>query len=1104
MESFGRNDQSHRAPEWRCLAGRLRCCHGGQRHLGSNMCLRQLLQSSWLQRAWRAAFLKHVQSRHPGAWRWTHSGGGPYRAVIFDMGGVLLPSPGRVAAEWEVQNHIPSGTIVKALISGGENGPWMKFMRAEITTEDFLQEFGRLCSEISKTSVPVDSFFSLLTSERVAKQFPVMTEAITQIRAKGLQTAVLSNNFYLPNGKSFLPLDRKQFDVVVESCLEGVCKPDPRMYKLCLERLGRQPSESIFLDDLGPNLKAAAGLGIHTIKVDDPETAVKELETLLGFPLRMPVPNTRPVRKTMEIPKDALEKYLKDLLGIQPTGPLELLQFDHGQSNPTYYIKLANHQLVLRKKPPGTLLPSAHAVEREFRIMKALANAGVPVPKVLDLCEDSSVVGTPFYLMEYCPGLIYKDPSLPGLEPSQRRAIYTAMNRVLCKIHSVDLKAAGLEDYGKHGDYLARQVQTWIKQYRASETSTIPAMERLIEWLPLHLPRQQRTTVVHGDFRLDNLLFHPETAEVLAVLDWELSTLGDPLADVAYNCLAHYLPSGFPIQPGLSDCDLTELGIPTAEDYFRMYCLHMGIPPIENWNFYMAFSFFRIAAILQGVYKRSLTGQASSATAKQTGKLTEFMSNLAWDFAIKEGFQIFKKMPATKPLMRSHHTWSLLRTPGTRSYVTSTDSSPAHASKGALIFSPEGLPPRVRELYQQLKEFMEQHVYPAEPELQRHQVSAERWTPSPLVEDLKEKAKAEGLWNLFLPLETDPKKKYGAGLTNMEYAHLCEVMGTSLYAPEIFNCSAPDTGNMELLVQYGTEEQKARWLIPLLEGKARSCFAMTEPQVASSDATNIESSIREEDGFYVINGHKWWITGILDPRCQLCVFMGKTDPHAPRHQQQSILLVPMDTPGIKIIQPLTVYGLEDAPGGHGEVLFEQVRVPKENIILGPGRGFEIAQGRLGPGRIHHCMRLIGCSERALALMKARGSPCLLSCLLCPQAKSRVAFGKPLVEQGTVLADIALSRVEIEQARLLVLKAAHVMDVAGNKAAALDIAMIKMVAPSMASRVIDRAIQAFGAAGLSSNYPLAQFFAGARALRFADGPDEVHRAAVAKMELKHCS
>uniref|UniRef100_A0A8D2BGW3 Acyl-CoA dehydrogenase family member 10 n=1 Tax=Sus scrofa TaxID=9823 RepID=A0A8D2BGW3_PIG len=824
----------------------------------------------------------------------------PFDHILFHLLNVLL------LVEWEVRNHIPSGTVLKALSSGGENGPWMKFMRAEITIEDFLQEFRKLCSEISKTDMSVDFFSFLLTNEQVVKQFPVMTEAITQIRAKGLQTALLSNNFFLPNGKSFLPLDRKQFDVVVESCLEGICKPDPRIYKLCLERLGRKPSECILLEDLGPNLKAAASLGIHTIKVNDPETAVKELKTLLGFTLRTVVPNTRPVRKTMEIPKDSLEKYLRDLLGIQTTGPLELLQFDHGQSNPTYYIKLANQQMVLRKKPPGTLLPSAHAVEREFRIMKALKNAGVPVPKVLDLCEDSRIVGTPFYVMEYCSGLTYKDPSLPGLEPSQRQAIYTAMNRVLCKIHSVDLKATGLEDYGKHGDYITRQVQTWIKQYRATETSTIPAMERLIEWLPLHLPSQQRTTVVHGDFRLDNLLFHPETNEVLAVLDWELSTLGDPLADVAYSCLAHYLPSSFPIQPGLGDCDLTKLGIPTAEEYFRMYCLHMGIPPTENWNFYMAFSFFRIAAILQGVYKRSLTGQASSATAEQSGKLTEFMSNLAWDFAVKEGFRVFKEMPPTKPLTRSHHMWArpqfLPRTLGRRSYVTSTDSSPAHASKGALVFSPEGLSPPVREVYQRLKQFIERHVYPAEPELQSHQASAERWTPSPLVEDLKEKAKAEGLWNLFLPIETDPERKYGAGLTNVEYAHLCELMGTSLYAPE--------------------------------------------------------------------------------------------------------------------------------------------------------------------------------------------------------AKSRVAFGKPLVEQGTILADIAQSRVEIEQARLLVLKAAHVMDVAGNKAAALDIAMIKMVAPSMASRVIDRAIQAFGAAGLSNDFPLAQFFAGARALRFADGPDEVHRAAVAKMELKH--
>uniref|UniRef100_A0A8C9JP99 Aminoglycoside phosphotransferase domain-containing protein n=1 Tax=Panthera tigris altaica TaxID=74533 RepID=A0A8C9JP99_PANTA len=679
------------------------------------MYIRWLFQLSQLQQPRRAAFLKHIQCKHQGARHWTHSGGGPYRAVIFDMGGVLIPSPGREAAEWELQNDIPPGTILQAFISGGEKGPWMKFMRGEITTEDFLQQFGRLCSEISKTSVPVGSFFSLLTSEQVAKQFPVMTEAITQIRAKGLRTAVLSNNFYLPNGKSFLPLDRKQFDVVVESCLEGVCKPDPRIYKLCLERLGLPPSESIFLDDLGPNLKAAASLGIHTIQVDDPETAVKELETCLGFTLRMIVPNTCPMRKTMDIPRGSLEKYLKDLLGTQSTGPVELLQFDHGQSNPTYYIRLANHQLVLRKKPPGTLLPSSHAVEREFRIMKALANAGVPVPRVLDLCEDSGVIGTPFYLMEYCPGLIYRDPSLPGLEPTQRRAIYTAMNRVLCKIHSVDLKATGLEDYTKHGEH---KVQTWIKHYRASETSTIPAMERLIQWLPHHLPRQQKTTLVHGDFRLDNLLFHPEKAEVLAVLDWELSTLGDPLVDVASSCLAHYLPSSFPgsLLRGFSDCDFTQLGIPTAEEYFRMYCLHSGIPPTENWNFYMAFSFFRMAAILQGVYKRSLTGQASFVDTEQSGKLPEFMSNLAWDFAIKEGFRVL-----------SHSGWSqsLPSTSGVSSYIPFTESSPAHASKGTLVLSPEGLSPPVRELYHQ--------------SLWSHQASAEGWTASLLIEYLNGK-----------------------------------------------------------------------------------------------------------------------------------------------------------------------------------------------------------------------------------------------------------------------------------------------------------------------------------------------------------------------------
>ncbi|XP_025054595.1 acyl-CoA dehydrogenase family member 10 isoform X2 [Alligator sinensis] len=1007
------------------------------------------------------------------------------RAVVFDMGGVLLPSPYACARDWEVRNGVPPGTVRRAVACGRHDRPWMKYMRGELTADEFVRAFARQCFDITNSPVPVDSFLSDLTSKEMSQQLPAMTEAIRCIRAEGLKTAVLSNNFYLHSGASFLPLDRKQFDVIVESCREGICKPDPRIYTLCLERLGVQPNESIFLDDIGQNLKAAAQLGMNTLKVDDPEVALKELENFLGFPLRGAVPFTRSVRPTMEIPQVPLQKYLENVLGSHTTGSLLIRQFSHGQSNPTYYVEYGDRRLVLRKKPPGKLLPSAHAVEREYRVLRALAEAGVPVPRALAFCEDSSIIGTPFYLMEYCAGHVYKDPSLPGLEPSQRRAIYAAMNQVLAQIHSVDLKAAGLEDYGKHGNYVQRQVQTWTKQYRATETHTIPAMERLIEWLPLHLPQAHQVTLVHGDFRLDNLIFHPERPQVLAVLDWELSTLGDPISDVAYSCMAHYLPSSFSLLKGLGNCDLTHLGIPTAEEHFHTYCGHMGIPPIEGWNFYMAFSFFRVAAILQGVYKRSLTGQASSATAESGGKQAESMADLAWDFATKEGFRVFKAMPPMTPSGRPYSTWAWQGPFPRRSYVTvpHSSSAPAH-----LILSPEGLSGRAQDLYRRLRRFMDAHVYPAEQALRDHQVSQTRWTLHPLVEELKGKAKSEGLWNLFLPLETDPEVRYGAGLTNLEYAHLCELMGMSLHAPEIFNCSAPDTGNMEVLLRYGTEEQKERWLQPLLDGEIRSCFAMTEPQVASSDATNIESSIVEEEGFYVLNGHKWWISGALDPRCRLCVFMGKTNPGAPRHKQQSMLLVPMDTPGVTVTRPLSVYGLDDPPAGHGEILFENVRVPKANMLLGPGRGFEIAQGRLGPGRIHHCMRLIGFAERALALMKER-------------VKSRMAFGKPLAEQGTILADVATSRAEIEQARLLVLKAALLMDTVGNKAAALDIAMIKLVAPAMALRVTDRAIQAFGAAGLSSDYPLAQFFAWARALRLADGPDEVHRTTVAKLELQ---
>ncbi|KAF0164475.1 MAG: acyl-CoA dehydrogenase [Rhodocyclaceae bacterium] len=395
--------------------------------------------------------------------------------------------------------------------------------------------------------------------------------------------------------------------------------------------------------------------------------------------------------------------------------------------------------------------------------------------------------------------------------------------------------------------------------------------------------------------------------------------------------------------------------------------------------------------------------------------------------------------------------------------------------------------PKVKDLQKRLNVFMDQHIYPNEDvfhqEVEANRAKGNPWVPTVVMEQLKEKARAAGLWNLFLP-----QSERGAGLTNLEYAPLCEIMGRSHIAPEAFNCSAPDTGNMETIERYGNDAQRNEWLMPLLEGKIRSGFAMTEPAVASSDATNIEARIARDGDHYVINGRKWWTSGAPDPRCKILIFMGKTDPDNPsRHNQQSMVLVPMDTPGVTRVRALSVFGYDHAPHGHGEVDFKDVRVPVSNILLGEGRGFEIAQGRLGPGRIHHCMRLIGLAERALELM-------------CKRALKRVAFHKPIADQGVTRERIAESRIMIDQARFLTLNAAWKMDTAGNKVAKQEIAMIKVAAPNMALQVIDWAMQVHGGAGVSDDFPLAAAYAQARTLRYADGPDEVHRNAIAKQEL----
>ncbi|XP_059139212.1 acyl-CoA dehydrogenase family member 10-like isoform X4 [Physella acuta] len=1013
----------------------------------------------------------------------------PPKAVIFDMGGVLIPTPLHLFKDFERHSGLQSGTVSRYVVAGGSTGPWAQLEQGKLTLSEFARIFASDLSKQAGRDIDVSYIMKGMTLGN-SQAYPCMVEAIKCVRGEGIKTALLTNNWFTDEQKTqtCCPVDKSLFDVVVESCVVGCHKPDPKIYQLCLQELNLQPDETVFLDDLGHNLKAALNLGIRTIKVTSPEQGVAELEKVIGADLKEFIPGTKTVPKRLELNINNLENYLKTL-GLQDNSQPVVKVFEHGESNPTYYVSYGGRRMVLRKKPPGKLLPSAHAVDREFKVMSAVVKAGVPVPNMVAYCNDDSVIGTPFYLMDYMRGRLFKDLKLGEVPRSSRREIVMAMVKVLSQIHAVDIDKVGLSDYGKKGQFCERNFKRWASQYNMSKTHEIPAMTKLMEWLPKHMPQNERVTVVHGDFRLDNLMYHPEQNEVMAAIDWELSTLGDPITDLATCVLAYYLPAEVPLPPGLKGADVQSLGIPTVDEILAEYCKLNNLPSIDNWDFYMAYVFFRIAAILQGVYKRAISGQSSSSSGKTVGLFAETMANVGWEIASKSKLTPTTNNASASSQIQQTRNFSTLRSVGRQTIMSTLArplSSGAPGQVGQMAVTVEGLSPRVQDLHKRVRQFVQDHVVPLEPLRVQHMQSDHKWTILPETEALKAKAKELGLWNLFLPKESDPAGKYGAGLTNLEYAFLCEEMGKSMLAPEVFNCSAPDTGNMETLVRYATEEQKEKWLKPLLDGKIRSCFAMTEPAVASSDATNIESSIRLEGEHYIINGHKWWTSGALDPRCKICIFMGKTDTSAQKHRQQSMILIPMDTPGVKVVRPLTVFGYDDAPEGHGEVIFENVKVPVSNILLGEGRGFEIAQGRLGPGRIHHCMRLIGHAERALELMLDRTT-------------KRVAFGKPLAAQGSIQQDVAKSRLEIEQCRLLVLKAAYMMDLYGNKVAAPEIAMIKIVAPNMALRVIDRAIQAHGGAGVNDDLPLAHLFAKARTLRLADGPDEVHMRTVARFQ-----
>ncbi|KAE9547284.1 hypothetical protein FO519_009504, partial [Halicephalobus sp. NKZ332] len=911
------------------------------------------------------------------------------------------------------------GSIAKTVVSKEVFPEFEALERGETNLEDFHAVFTHFYNKQNNRNdrTIIDFFRDFYESGiGIDKRW---TKVLQALKSEGIKVAVLTNNGFRDRGKKKKThlLDEKLFDGIFESCRIGSRKPEKQIFEHVLKAIKTKPEETLFIDDLGGNLKGAAAVGIDTLRFKLDEDDFQIISEKVGIDFENIIPGTRNPGEKEKLSEDVLRKYLSEKFGINVNEKLVIKKFGHGQSNPTYYVKFGSREFALRKKPSGKLLPSAHLIDREYRLIKALENE-IPLPKALDYVE--GVLDTPFYLMDYCRGRIFLNPEVPEVGKENRRKIYEKMIQVLAEIHNVDYKKSGLGDYGKEGGYMARNLERWKKQYESSKTEDIPIISELFSWLESNVPVQRKTTIIHGDFRLDNLIFFDKKDEVEAVLDWELSTLGDPFSDLSTALLGHYNPlSGTPL-PALGKKNLSNLGIPDVKDLLEIYYKSTNQEPLKDseWAFYMAFVCFRYAAIAQGVYKRFLQGQASSTQAGKFGAMPKLLAELG--------------MKIIKDAEKNQNTGKV-----------GNERNSGKTVFGFFPIFPEALSGKAAKIHKEVKEFINEKVIPNEIKIEEYFSDPEKkWTVNPMIEDLKDEAKRNGLWNIFISNTIDPENRYGIGLTNVEYSHICEEMGKSIFAPEIFNSNAPDSGNMEVLMKFGTETQKKEFLDPLLEGKIRSCFSMTEPDVASSDAVNIQGSIVRDGENLVINSKKWFITGAGHPNCKFTIFMGRMSgwKKMPAHKQQSMVLIPMDTPGVKVVRPLSVFGIQDPPYGHCEVLFENVVVPYSNLILGEGRGFEIAQGRLGPGRIHH-------------------------------------------------------------SRLLVLKAAHLMDTVGIKKAISEISMIKVLCPQMALRVVDRSIQIHGAAGLSQDFPMSNFFTWARALRQADGPDIVHIETVAKNLLK---